>query len=88
LNAQSLDVSAYPWARDGLLQFNYANPQETGIMLTLVVDAPGALTLLIADHTLGLPDSLAANRPERPEDTMPSPLFPRDATIVSMRYSL
>ena len=88
LNEQSLHVSAYTWARDGLLQFNYASVPERGITLSLAVDAPGMLRVHIADNTLGFPDSLAASQPERPEGTMPSPLFPRDATTVSMRYSL
>jgi hypothetical protein len=88
LNEQPLDVSTYPWARDGLLQFNYANVPEKGLTLSLTLGMPGMLTVLIADHTLGMPHSLAAEQPERPESTMPSPLFPRDATMVSTRYRL
>lgn len=88
LDGRPMDLSTYEWAQDGLLQFNYVNVPETGIPLSLTVEGTGALTLLIEDNTLGLPEDLVTDRPERPDDTMPSPLYPRDATTVRMRYSL
>lgn len=88
LDGRPMDLHTYEWARDGLLQFNYAGVPEAGITLTLAFDEPGTLTLLVEDSTLDLPESIAVDRRRRPDDTMPVPLYPRDATSVMKTYTL
>jgi len=88
LNGRPLGLSTYEWARDGLLQFNYAGVLESGITLSLAFDKPSPLTLLVEDTTLDVPGAIATDRPGRPAATMPSPPFPRDATTVLKRYTL
>lgn len=73
LNGRPMDLSSYSWAQNGLLQFNYANIPETGITLSLTMDSPDTLSLLIEDSTLDLPVGLTEDRGERPSDTMPAP---------------
>lgn len=88
LNGQVMDLTSYTWAHGGMLQFNYANTPDTGLTLTLVIDSPDALTLLVTDETLGLPQHVVDHRSRRPRNTMPTPIFPRDATSVMKRYTL
>jgi len=88
LDGRPLDLSAYGWAREGVLQLNYVNIPTEGARLTLSVDAPGPVTLTVEDSTLDLPATPTFIPPPRPRDTMPAPLYRRDATEVRASFTI
>lgn len=83
VNGRPVDLADYAPARDGDLDLIYANVEEGGWELTLAVRSTGPVTVQLEEVTRGLPEVPGWDVPARPADTMPSPLFPRDPTIVT-----
>jgi hypothetical protein len=88
LDGRPLDLSAYDWAREGMLRLNYVNIPAEGARLTLTVATSEPITLTVEDSTLDLPATPAFIPPPRPRDTMPAPLYRRDATEVRRTFGL
>jgi hypothetical protein len=85
LDARELALEEYGPARTGVLRFNYVNVPAEGFPLELAIASTGEVKAIVEDSTLGLPAEL--NPPARPSDTMPAPLFRRDATDVRKTFT-
>lgn len=87
VNGRLVDLADYTPARDGELNLIYANVTDAGWELTLSVRSTDPVTVRLEEVTNGLPDVPGFTVPPRPADTMPSPLFPRDPTIVTRTFT-
>ena len=88
LDGWPLDLADYAPAGAGRLVFTYAGTQSAGISLEVTVQGGGSIRVTLEDSTLGLPVGEGIDAPSRPRDTMPSPLYRRDATEVRTRLVL
>jgi hypothetical protein len=88
LDGRALDLTDYSWALEGLLVFNYAGVSPDGFTLTLEIEGSDPVRVTLEDSTLDHPAELDARFPDRPSDTMPNPLYRRDATEVRKEFVL
>ncbi len=88
VDGRPVDLSAYKPAGNGELSLIYANVPTGGWDLTLAVRASEPIIIRIEEATDGLPAVPGLAMQSRPASTMPSPLYPRDPTIVirTFRY--
>jgi hypothetical protein len=88
VDGRTVDLGDYAPARAGDLTVIYANVPAGGWELTFTVRSTEPVTIALEEATDGLPDVPGMTIPERPAETMPSPLYARDATIVTrmVRY--
>ncbi len=87
VNGRALDLLDDAAARDGELNLIYANVEGAGWELEISIRAAGPVTMELEEVTRGLPDIPGEAVPARPADTMPSPVFPRDPTIVTRTFT-
>ncbi|MHB0877662.1 MAG: M28 family peptidase [Anaerolineae bacterium] len=83
IDGKPLDLTEYAPATDGRLEFTYVGLEPDGVELSITVAHGTAVSLTVRDITYGLPDVDGLTPAERPADTMPALLAPRDATIVT-----
>ncbi|HMM41244.1 MAG TPA: M28 family peptidase [Thermomicrobiales bacterium] len=87
VNGHEVDLGDYAPAREGELTLIYANVTDGGWELTVAVRSTDPLTVRLEEITRGLPEAPSMDVPPRPADTMPSPVFPRDPTIVMRTFT-
>jgi hypothetical protein len=88
VDGRPLDLGDYAPAGDGELDIIYANVPATGWTLTLQVQSPEPVLIEIEEATDGLPELPGMTIAPRPADTMPSPLYPADATLVRRTFTI
>jgi hypothetical protein len=87
VNGQPVDLSDYAPARDGEFSIIYANADAAGWELTLTLGSTAPVRVEVEETTRGLPAVPGVTVTARPADTMPSPIFPRDATVVTKSFT-
>jgi hypothetical protein len=88
IDGRPVDLSDYAPARDGEFSVIYADVLDDGWELTLSVRSTASVMVEIEEVTDGLPDVPGTAIALRPADTMPSILYPRDATIVTRAFRI
>jgi hypothetical protein len=87
IDGRALAVEEDSAARQGRLRLFFANVPPSGWEVTLSVRSIDPVNLVIEDIADGLPTLPGLSIQPRPDDTMPAPGFPRDATIVAKSFS-
>lgn len=87
VNGREVDLSDYAVAREGELTLIYANVTDSGWEMTVSVRSADPVTVRLEEVMRDLPDVPGMDVPPRPADTMPSPVFPRDPTIVTRTFT-
>jgi hypothetical protein len=72
------------WYHPGYWSFDYANPPADGVDLQLRVQGTGLVTVVLVDHSTGLPSIPGTNLPPRPADSMP--FHSGDQTMVRRSF--
>ncbi|MEZ4570174.1 MAG: M28 family peptidase [Thermomicrobiales bacterium] len=88
LDGRELDLSDYQLAEEGTLQFGYTNTPAGGIKLTITVRSTDPVTITAQDSSTGFPEIPGATIEPRPADTMPAPLYRKNATEVLVEVSV
>jgi hypothetical protein len=86
VDGRPVSLDDYAPAREGEFALVYANVPAGGWELDLVLRSAGPVTIEVEEATDGLPHAPGMAIAPRPADTMPSMLYPRDATVITRTF--
>jgi hypothetical protein len=78
------DASEARWYHPGYWSLDYANPPADGLDLQIRVQGTSPVTLVLVDHSSGLPSIPGTKLPPRPADSMP--FHTGDQTMVRRSF--
>jgi hypothetical protein len=88
VDGREVDLDSYAPADDGDMNLIYANVPPGGWELRLSVRSNAPIVIKVEESTDGLPAVPGMTILARPADTMPSPLYARDATVIKRSFSI